>query len=193
MRKFLIGTAALFIVPVLQAATSLNHGGVVLISDAFSGCIIVTPSPPTYSLSVISGDSAASRATTVPLSKQARLGVVAWSDRAGMIVTSEHAGGSFLSVLNDDGSMPALGIGTPVPGGTIRGIAPASTDILVLATIPLPNDGMQGELWRLAPSGELLARMSLPTPDVSSLDVAADQCTVFYTAPQAIARYDACA
>lgn len=195
MRLPLVSIASLIAVPLLAAPPLLQPGDVLLVCYSSVICIFEPP-VPVWSVSVIPRGSSVSTFSYAFTwrSDASRAGGIAYSDLAGVIVSSDPASAreSFLSVLHDDGSATTFGGGVPVENGMILGIAPTSRDVLVLALVPLTHYTSQGELWRLSPGGELIARMRLPTTDSSSLDVASDQCTVFYGTGTAIARYDAC-
>src|ERR1700682_1461009 len=113
MKALLLCTAVLVTLPALHAATTpLQAGDVVLLSDSFAFCIITTPPPPRYAATLIPrGATASSFSFAVALPTYLRLGAIAYSDRAGMIVSSDEGGGSVLHVLHDGGSVSAFGTG----------------------------------------------------------------------------------
>src|SRR5260221_1290179 len=175
--KALLVIAALVAAPDLGAAPKLlQPGDVALISTlAIAQCFITTPTP-IFGVSVIpEGGTVATFSYDHTWGSYTNPGTIAYSDHAGMIVSSDQtgAGNSILSVLHDDGSTHTLGTGVPVPGSDILGIAPTATDIVVLASVPLAGGLRQGELWRLSASGGRLLRMPRsffppPPPPVTS-------------------------
>jgi hypothetical protein len=192
MPRLLLCTALLAFFPTLSVSAShLQPGDAVLISLTQICGGIATPPPAYNRLSVIPRDSVVSN-YDFPWPGYA-LRQIAYSDRVGMMISSNQSGESILFVLHDDGSISTFGSGAPVTGGFISGIAPTSTDVFLLALAPATWSGpAEMELWRMTPDGALAARIPLPTRAASSFDIAADQCTVFYTTSTAIARFDAC-
>ena len=191
MRKSLVWAALLAVFPTLSVSAShLQPGDAVLISYIQSCLGIATPPTPYTLVSVIPRDSVVSN-YDFPWSGYPLL-TISYSDRVGMIISSDASGESILFVLHDDGSVATFGSGAPAAGGFIAAIAPTSTSVFLLALAPATGGGPAAmELWRMAPEGTLAARMPFPI-GATSLDIAADQCTVFYTTSTGIGRFDAC-
>ena len=131
MRILLLVSVASVTVPVLAATPLLQPGDVVLTSNLSVQCEI-TPPAPVFDVSVIPKDGTVSDYSYAPSWRSyTNPGAVAYSNGIGMIVSIDQTGlgDCLLSVLHDDGSMPAFGAGIR----DINGIAPTSTDVLVLA------------------------------------------------------------
>lgn len=190
MRKLLLACIGLAAFQASAVGLTVQRGDVVLLTEHSFFCLLITPPAPIYSVAVVPRGSAI---TNFQLNWPAtsRLSAIAWSDRFGMVASKEDATGATLAVLQGDGTFAPFGAAPIVMDGHVNGIAPGSNDLFALASILTPNVEAHGELWRITKAGDLRARMPLPTVG-TSLDVAADQCTVLYTTAGAIARYDAC-
>ena len=174
-----IAIAALFLTASAQAVPPLIHfqRGDVIVASVEPACA-VDPPPPAVEQIVLHGrDAARVRDLSSALVSTARYA------EDGIYVASPQ---SIDFLTKDGGLIPLVGIPAGARATALGGIG---DDVLAIV-----YRGAEPQLWRMPPLRDTEVT-ALPQYDhsIDAIDLAADRCTLFYSALDSIERFDICA
>jgi hypothetical protein len=186
MKKFVM-VALLYAAPVLAIPpTPAFRDGDVVVTSAAPTCAVDPPPPPDFVTTLHRRDASASN----PVTTSVITAMTYWENIRGIAVARGISASEVeIDFLGSDGHFVPI---ATVPNGRVTAMTPLGTDLLAVVY----GSSAAPDLWRITPAGTVIDRMQLPAESnyIGSIDIAADRCTMFYTASTTtIGRFDVCA
>ncbi|MGZ4808497.1 MAG: hypothetical protein ACXV7D_04135 [Thermoanaerobaculia bacterium] len=178
---FVVWLAAIPAVALTPPATF--QAGEVVVASADPACVIDPPPPPDERITVHGRNAVKIRDVSSEVISAA---TYAW--HAVYVARTAPPNAQSIDLLTPSGNLYPL-IALPA-GRFVTAMTPLRGDLLALV-----YDGATPELWRIDERGVTIDRVSLPQYEhyIRSIDVAADQCTMFYATVSSVERFDICA
>lgn len=168
---------------VAQSPPATFQAGEVVVASANPACLIDPPPPPDAQIAVHGRNAVKIRDLS-----NAVISAVTYAWGAVYVARTTVTNAQSIDLLTPPGGLYPL-IALPA-GRYVTAMTPYRGDLLAVI-----YDGASPELWRISQLGVTIDRVALPQYDyyISSIDVAADQCTLFYATVQSVERFDICA
>lgn len=158
------------------------QAGEVVVASANYACAIDPPPAPDFGIALHSRNAAKIRDVSSEV-----ISAVTYAWRAVYVARTYATNAQSIDLLTPPGGLFPL---VALPAGRyVTAMTPYRGDLLAVV-----YDGASPELWRINQVGVSIDRVALPQPThyISSIDVSADRCTVFYATVDSVERFDMC-